>query len=300
MFRSIQYKIKEDIHYGRWGECKEVHRDKELHSFLIEKTWQMTEDWYASIDKSNATGVYASTNPATIATLKKQNHDFHLHFCEVFVLEESQFLKDFEKWVVMIAQDDEHLNTPVTVIMKEFFNVQRQYLGFVKEFVSLHEGEYSQDVIDAWNDMIINTFNKIVTWFVEENQKYSEEKLIAQQEMINELSSPVIALNDHMGLLPLIGVIDTARAKLIVENTLEQCTDKDINHLLIDLSGVLIIDTMVAQQIFSLIETLGLIGVKSTLSGIRPEIALTAIQLGLSFENVEVKSNLSQALASKR
>jgi rsbT co-antagonist protein RsbR len=136
-------------------------------------------------------------------------------------------------------------------------------------------------------------------WFVEENQKYSEEKLIAQQEMINELSSPVIALNNHMGLLPLIGVIDTARAKLIVETTLEQCTEKDISHLLIDLSGVLIIDTMVAQQIFSLIETLGLIGVKSTLSGIRPEIALTATQLGLSFDQVSIKSNLAQALASK-
>jgi rsbT co-antagonist protein RsbR len=278
---------------------KEMHRDKELHSFLIDKTWQMTEEWYASIDKSKAAGVYASSNPETIRTLKKQNHEFHLHFCEVFVKEESEFLEDFEPWVVMIAKDDEHLNTPVTVIMNEFFNVQRQYLGFVKEFVSLHEGEYSQDVVDSWNDVIINTFNKIVTWFVEENQKYSEEKLFAQQEMINELSSPVIALNNHMGLLPLIGVIDTARAKLIVENTLEQCTEKDISHLLIDLSGVLIIDTMVAQQIFSLIETLGLIGVKSTLSGIRPEIALTATQLGLSFDKVSIKSNLAQALASK-
>jgi rsbT co-antagonist protein RsbR len=277
-----------------------MHRDKELHSFLIDKTWQMTEEWYASIDQSKATGVYASTNPETIATLKKQNHEFHLHFCEVFVKEETEFLKDFEKWVVMIAKDDEHLNTPVTVIMKEFFNVQRQYLGFVKEFVNLHEGRYSQNVIDSWNEIIIDTFNKIVTWFVEENQKYSEEKLIAQQEMINELSSPVIALNNHMGLLPLIGVIDTARAKLIVENTLEQCSEKGISHLLIDLSGVLIIDTMVAQQIFSLIETLGLIGVKSTLSGIRPEIALTATQLGLSFDQVSIKSSLAQALATEK
>jgi rsbT co-antagonist protein RsbR len=276
-----------------------MHRDKELHSFLIDKTWQMTEDWYASIDKSKASGVYTSTNPETISTLKKQNHEFHLHFCEVFVQEESKFLQDLEKWIVMIAQDDEHLNTPVTVIMNEFFNVQRQYLGFVKEFVNLHEGKYSQHVIDSWNDIIIKAFNKIVTWFVEENQKYSEEKLVAQQEMINELSSPVIALNNHMGLLPIIGVIDTARAKLIVENTLQQCTEKDISHLLIDLSGVLIIDTMVAQQIFSLIETLALIGVKSTLSGIRPEIALTAIQLGLSFENVSIKSSLAQAIASK-
>ncbi|MDM5318080.1 STAS domain-containing protein [Fictibacillus sp. b24] len=277
-----------------------MHRDKALHSFLIEKTWQLTEDWYRSIDKSQATGVYASTNPETIKTLKEQNHEFHVHFCEVFVTEENKFLKDFEKWVLMIAQDDEHLNTPVTVIMKEFFNVQKQYLLLIKEFVSLHKGEYSQTTIDAWNNITIETFNKIVTWFVEENQKYSQEKLIAQQEMIHELSSPVIALNNHMGLLPLIGIIDTQRAKLIVENTLEQCTEKEITHLFIDLSGVLIIDTMVAQQIFSLIETLGLIGVKCTLSGIRPEIALTAVQLGLSFEKVSIKSSLAQAIGSQQ
>ncbi len=277
-----------------------MHRDKALHSFLIEKTWQLTEDWYQSIDKSKATGVYASTNPKTIETLKNQNHEFHEHFCEVFVTEENKFLKDFERWVLMIAQDEEHLNTPVTVIMKEFFNVQKQYLNLVQEFVNIHQGEYPQTIIDVWNEIIIETFNKIVTWFVEENQKYSEEKLIAQQEMINELSSPVIALNNHMGLLPLIGVIDTQRAKYIVENTLEQCTEKEITHLFIDLSGVLIIDTMVAQQIFSLIETLGLIGVKSTLSGIRPEIAMTAIQLGLSFEKVSIKSNLAQAIGSQQ
>ncbi|MDR7074406.1 STAS domain-containing protein [Fictibacillus barbaricus] len=274
-----------------------MHRDKELHAFLIDKTWQMTEEWYASIDKSKATGVYASTDPKTIATLKKQNHDFHLHFCEVFVTEESKFLKDFEKWVTMIAQDDEHLNTPVTVIMAEFFKVQRQYLGFVREFVYLHEGEYSQTTIDAWNEIIINTFNKIVTWFVEENQKVATQRLEAQQEMINELSMPVIALNKQMGLLPLIGEIDTTRARFIVENTLQHCIDKDISHLLIDLSGVLIIDTMVAQQIFQLVETLSLIGVKSTLSGIRPEIAMTAVQLGLSFESITIKSNLAQAIS---
>jgi rsbT co-antagonist protein RsbR len=273
-----------------------MHRNKELHGFLIDKTWQMTEEWYASIDKSKATGVYASTDPKIIATLKKQNHDFHLHFCEVFVTEESKFLKDIEKWVLMIAQDDEHLNTPVTVIMMEFFNVQKQYLGFLKEFVNQHEGEYSQEVIDSWNEIIINTFNKIVTWVVAENQNVAIQRLEAQQDMINELSTPVIALNNHMGLLPLIGEIDTTRARFIGENTLQQCIDKDISHLLIDLSGVLIIDTMVAQQIFQLIETLSLIGVKSTLSGIRPEIAMTAVQLGLSFETISIKSNLAQAI----
>ena len=56
------------------------------------------------------------------------------------------------------------------------------------------------------------------------------------------------------------------------------------------------IDTMVAHELFQLINALDLIGVKSILSGIRPELATTAMQLGLSFDHIRIKSNLAQAL----
>ncbi|OAZ59384.1 RsbT co-antagonist protein RsbRC [Bacillus siamensis] len=121
-------------------------------------------------------------------------------------------------------------------------------------------------------------------------------QLNAQREMILELSSPVITLSKRTGLLPLVGNIDTHRAKYILENTLSTCANRLIEHLLIDLSGVVVVDTMVAHQIFKLIEALNLIGVSSTLSGIRPEIAQTAVQLGINFSDITVKSNLAQAL----
>lgn len=74
--------------------------------------------------------------------------------------------------------------------------------------------------------------------------------------------------------------------------------EKKVTQLYIDLSGVAVIDTMVAHQLFSLIEALRLIGVSSTLSGIRPEIAQTAVQLGLSFEDISLRSTLASAIAS--
>ena len=85
---------------------------------------------------------------------------------------------------------------------------------------------------------------------------------------------------------------------MILENTLHQCSEKRITQLYIDLSGVAMIDTMVAQQLFTLIESLGMLGVKATLSGIRPEIAQTAVQLGLSFSNLSIRSSLAEAIAS--
>lgn len=275
-----------------------MHRNKELYTFLSDKAWNLTEEWYESLDKSDPKGVYASGDEKVINTVKQQNYEFHLHFCRVFVEEKSVFFKDLEKWIVAIAQDEEHVNTPVQFVIREFFRVQEQYLDFVKEFIALHEREFSLDVIDSWNRIIVTTFGEVIQWFVEENHKYSQRKLQSQQELINELSSPVITLNNNAALLPLVGDIDTARAKFMLENTLVQCAEKGVSRLYIDLSGVAIIDTMVAHQIFQLIEALNLIGVKTTLSGLRPEIASTAVQLGLSFEKVSIKSTLSQAIGA--
>jgi rsbT co-antagonist protein RsbR len=46
-----------------------MHRNKELHQFLLDKSWQLTEDWYASLDKSDPAGVYCSNDPAVINNL---------------------------------------------------------------------------------------------------------------------------------------------------------------------------------------------------------------------------------------
>lgn len=273
--------------------------NNELHVFLLEKAKNLTEEWYKSLDKSDPSGVYASTNPEVVSILKKQNYDFHLNLCRVFIEEHEEFQKGFDKWVLTIAQDEQHLNTPIHFTLREFFRVQGQYLDYIGDFVSTREGEINSELIETWNRLIISAFNNVMVMFVEEHQKFLELKMLAQQEIINELSSPIITLDKKVGLLPLVGDIDISRAKLILEHTLEQCAQKGINKIFIDLSGVAMIDTMVAHQIFQLIKGLELIGVKTTLSGIRPEIAKTAIQLGLPFSDVTIKSTLAQSLDSK-
>src|SRR5690606_34990298 len=115
-------------------------------------------------------------------------------------------------------------------------------------------------------------------------------------ELITEMSAPVIRLADTIGLLPLIGEINTHRAQVIFEKALEQSARNKIQTLFIDLSGVPIIDTMVAHQIFQLIKGLKLIGVTTALSGISPNIAQTSVQLGLDFSDIKVFNTLTQAI----
>ncbi|MDN4074260.1 STAS domain-containing protein [Fictibacillus terranigra] len=273
-----------------------MDKNQELHQFLLNKARNLTEEWYDSLDKSNSTGVYRSNDPEVIKTLKEQNYEFHIHLCDVLVKDEGAFFNEFDKWIIKIAKDSEHLKTPIHYIIKEFMRVREQYLNYISEFVSNNPEEIKPSQIEKWNRLMVKAFDSVMLQFIEETHKYSTHRLNAQQELLNELSSPVISLNNDMALLPLVGDIDTARAKFILENTLNQCVQKGIGRLFIDLSGVVMIDTMVAHEIFQLIDALDLVGVKTTLSGIRPEIAATAVQLGLSFDRVSITSTLAQAM----
>lgn len=275
-----------------------MHKNQDLYLYLKENTRNLTEEWYQNIDKTKTAGVYASNEPDVIKTLKEQNHDFHLHFIELFKKGEEEFFQDFEPWIIEIASDIEHINTPIHYVIREFKNVRNQYFDYVRKFAEVHP-EITRKEVDDWYDVILKEMDEVILRFVEATYKYSQTVLKAQQETINELSAPVISLSNQQGLLPLIGDIDTSRAKMILENTLKQCSQRGIHHLFVDLSGVVMIDTMVAHQIFQLLDALKLIGVKTTLSGIRPEIAQTAVQLGLSFNETEVRTNLAQALEDK-
>ncbi|MBS8264349.1 STAS domain-containing protein [Mesobacillus boroniphilus] len=275
-----------------------MHRNQNLYIYLKENTRNLTEEWYEKIDKTKAAGVYASNDPDVIKVLKEQNHEFHLHFIELFNKGEKDFFQDFEPWIIEIASDFEHINTPIHYIIREFKNVRNQYFDYVRKFAELHP-DITRKEVDVWYDVILKEMDEVILRFVEATYKYSQNVLKAQQETINELSAPVISLSNHQGLLPLIGDIDTTRAKMILENTLKHCSQSGINHLFVDLSGVAMIDTMVAHQLFQLFNALKLIGVKTTLSGIRPEIAQTAVQLGLSFKDTEVRASLAQALEQK-
>lgn len=269
-------------------------RCEELYEFLISKATELTERWYEEADKS--TGVYASTNQEEIRFLKEQNKLFHLKFFRVLKEDEEEFLKNLEEWILAVAKDESHQVTPINSIMKEFYRVRNHYLELVQRFVTEQNG--TEEELNNWSHVIIDTMDRVTIWFLEEYDRYSMERLHSHRELINELSVPVISLTPTTGLLPLIGDIDTVRAKYILDEALEQSAGKGLDRLFIDLSGVLVVDTMVAQQLFQLHESLRLLGIQTTICGIRPEIAQTATQLGLSFDNISISSTLQRALQS--
>ncbi|WP_026690884.1 STAS domain-containing protein [Alteribacter aurantiacus] len=273
-----------------------MHKDSELYDFLLSNVQRLTDEWFEIAHKNSTDGVYASNNPDVVNTIKRQNNDFHKRFFEVFKQDEQSFLNSLEDWILEIAQDEEHLRTPIHLILGEFNRTQEQYSRLIEEFVSETNEEYTIQEVVKWFRVLDRMFSKITVWFVAEHTKYEQEQIESQKKVISELSSPVITLNEEVALLPLVGDIDSSRSKIIMEKTLQQCASQGVNHLLMDLSGVVTIDEVVASELMDLIDALKLVGVTTTLSGLRPEIAQATVKLGLSFGHVSIKPTLAESI----
>ena len=111
-------------------------------------------------------------------------------------------------------------------------------------------------------------------------------------------SAPLIPVMEGITIMPLIGTIDTERAKLIMENLLEGAIKHNSEVVLIDITGVPVVDTMVAHHIIQAAEAVRLIGSTCILVGIRPEIAQTIVNLGIDLSNFPTKSSLKKGFST--
>ncbi|OIK12749.1 STAS domain-containing protein [Bacillus sp. MUM 13] len=160
----------------------------------------------------------------------------------------------------------------------------------------INEKGMSADLVLKAGSIIDPLLDKAAYFFSLTFIKYHQTTLENAKSAFLELSVPVVPLTQGVGILPLIGNIDTERAALLMEETLKQAGKLKLSHLIVDLSGVMIVDTMVANQIFKVIDALRLLGVKTIVTGVRPEIAQTVINIGIDFKDIEVKGNLQKAL----
>ncbi|WP_102707348.1 STAS domain-containing protein [Terribacillus saccharophilus] len=127
-------------------------------------------------------------------------------------------------------------------------------------------------------------------------EKHNKKMVSIAYSALEELSVPVVPIYEGLAVIPIVGEIDTHRAKLIMETALTQGNALELDQLVLDVSGVLMIDTMVANQILQIVQTLRISGIKTIITGIRPEIAQTMVSLGLEFNSITTISNLKNAL----
>lgn len=119
-----------------------------------------------------------------------------------------------------------------------------------------------------------------------------EQTIRQQQEAIKELSTPVLQMRDRLLILPIVGMIDTYRAKLLTENLLRAIRAKRAKVVVIDITGVAAVDSKVANHLVQTVAASRLMGAQVIVTGLSAEVAQTLVTLGVELSKLDTVGDL--------
>ncbi|HRI68956.1 MAG TPA: PAS domain-containing protein, partial [Polyangium sp.] len=117
-----------------------------------------------------------------------------------------------------------------------------------------------------------------------------------QANAIRELSTPILEVHEGILCLPIIGVVDSSRAAEMMNITLEAVVSEQARFLIMDLTGVPVLDTSTADRLLAIARAAGLLGAKTIITGLKPAVAQTVVTLGVGMGEVKTLRNLKDGL----
>ncbi|OCA88366.1 hypothetical protein A8F94_10360 [Bacillus sp. FJAT-27225] len=258
----------------------------------------MTDEWLSRRSKETGSLYSSDAAPELVLKLREQNKQFNTTISKVFIEEEEPYKEGLIPWTKMVAEDRVNSGVPLHLILKQFGIFRGVFLDFIEKFAVENQNlEIQQGDIFRWLKKINIAFDRVIELFSDHYHEVNDNLLSEQENIILELSAPIIPIAGSIGVMPLIGKIDVERARAIIESVLTQSSRMRITQLYIDLSGVPEMDAVASCELSKVIKGLNLLGVKTILSGMRPEVAQSAILEEITFRDTQIEPNLGAALA---
>ncbi|MBM4765384.1 RsbT co-antagonist protein RsbRA [Bacillus sp. B15-48] len=214
-------------------------------------------------------------------------------FIDLIIMNIKGYKSDYEDRLTDFSEKVVRLNWPLTFVTKGLHTFGKIIFKKMENsgVVTIENQSTLYLAYDEWmtplNEQIINVYS--TTW----------EKTVSLQKIaLQELSAPLIPVFEGITVMPLVGTVDTERAKQIMENLLKGAVKNRSEVVLIDITGVPVVDTMVAHHIIQAAEAVRLIGAKCMICGIRPEIAQTIVSLGIDLSQLTTKNTLQKGIES--
>jgi anti-anti-sigma regulatory factor len=130
-----------------------------------------------------------------------------------------------------------------------------------------------------------------------ERARLQEEVIRAQATALAELSTPLIPISDRIVVMPLIGTVDSRRAQQVLEILLSGIAEHGVEMAILDITGVAVVDTQVADALVRTARAVRLLGSQIMLTGIRPEVAQILVELGIDLQGIITRSTLQSGIA---
>lgn len=131
---------------------------------------------------------------------------------------------------------------------------------------------------------------------LEERQR--QEDIITQQQVtLAELSTPLLTISDDTLVMPLIGAVDSQRVTQLIDTLLHGVSSTRASTVILDITGVVMVDTQVANAFIQASQAVNLLGAQIVLTGIRPEVAQILVGLGVDLKGIITRSSLRDGIS---
>lgn len=270
-----------------------VQPNKNLYEYLLKQAPALSAKW---LDEASPAHIgHSPVYPLT--TAKKENLRF-IEIISTLFITHSIPEQELSIWTDNVLKHSMESSITLKDIVHQASRFRTLYWETVVDYIKQSKEFITSEEILQWSTLFHDAYDRVLERIASHFHAETKASIEEKHQELYRISAPIIPLTREIGVLPIVGEITPERAEVILKTTLDEVLSKRLSQLFIDLSGVGTVDTMVAQQLFHIINSLKLLGVHTILSGIKPDIAQTAIHLGIDLSSVTIMNNLRDALYS--
>jgi rsbT co-antagonist protein RsbR len=172
-----------------------------------------------------------------------------------------------------------------------FFSLKDTMIEYLQKEYTVKPGILSELVT-----VVSKLFDSLALTAFDSFHKNREKTIKEYVKVLGEMATPVLLLWKDILFLPIVGVVDSRRAQTIMEQILEQISEKSSKILIMDILGVAVVDSAVANHIVKITRATKLMGCEAIITGISSPIAQTIVSLGIDLGGLITKSTLIDGL----
>ncbi len=254
----------------------------ELVGHLRSNRKALTEEWVGRVTKEQLLGVMTSEEIFSELTAVYDNYVDALETGSVETLQ--AYARDLSERIIPRGVET-HEVVEIVLLLRDVLarSLFVKYEG---------DGELLNQVLDAYEPAANRIAVTVSVSFVEERERVIRE----QQESIQELSTPVLQVRERLLILPIIGVLDSQRARQLTEQLLQAIRTNRAKVVVVDITGVAAIDLTVANHLFQTIEASRLMGASVIVTGLSSRIAQTLVDLDVDLSMIKTVGDLQGGL----
>lgn len=130
-----------------------------------------------------------------------------------------------------------------------------------------------------------------------ERASLHEQVVAAHRARLIELSAPLIPITDTILVMPLIGTMDEGRVKQVIDTVLKGASARSAEFVILDITGIKRVDEGVASMLLLAAGGLRLLGTRTVITGIAPEVARTLTEINAPLQGIVTKATLQDGIA---